>query len=465
MLVKTRKERYNVKRKRRIQMIEKEVVVKARKKNMKLYPIYRMLSYDIIFIYAIKFIFQVQVKNITPGNVLLATSIFALFMVFMQVPATILIDKLGYKKSALISNLSNIIYVALIMISNDLPMLLLAEFISAITFSIKNVADPCLLDMSIPQATKKRQIFSKLEGKGSSNYYYLNAITAIASGFMYAVNPYLPFACSMIVTGFACLLNLQFEEVEKDAVLEEIRLTGKDRVNQYIQELKEAFHFIFQSKRLRGLMIFGGVLWGFHCVISDYKTNLLQVIGANSQVIGIITAILYISSGIASRKQLTFHNRFKNKSLSVIAFSTGISAIVMGIVVVLGLPFYVALLIIIMVCIINYAGNGIFQVLNKRYLGNFTNENILPKIYSTDSFLTNILRAAIGIPCSLLLDTTSAASATIIVGVIFTILMIGILKYMKTRVGLQPEQYDKQETKYAFVQGETNDRKNEENER
>ena len=43
----------------------------------------------------------------------------------------------------------------------------------------------------------------------------------------------------------------------------------------------------------------------------------------------------------------------------------------------------------------------------------------------------------------------------IIMGVIFTILYILMGKYMKTRIGLKPEQYSKEETKYdEQIQGE-----------
>ncbi len=40
-----------------------EEITKARKQNMKIYSLYRAISCDIIFYYAIEFLFLTQVKN------------------------------------------------------------------------------------------------------------------------------------------------------------------------------------------------------------------------------------------------------------------------------------------------------------------------------------------------------------------------------------------------------------------
>ena len=45
--------------------------VKKRKQNMKIYSLYRMLSADHIFFYAIDFIFLTQIKNISAADIVL----------------------------------------------------------------------------------------------------------------------------------------------------------------------------------------------------------------------------------------------------------------------------------------------------------------------------------------------------------------------------------------------------------
>lgn len=417
---------------------EKELA-KIRKKNMKLYSIYRMLSIDVVFMYAIKFIFLTQVRNINASDIILSTSMFALFMAIFQIPATIIVNKLGYIKSAFLANVSNVIYIILIIFSRNLIWLLIAEFISTITFSIKEISDPSLLDISIPKTNKKREIFSKIEGKGTSYYFYLDAITSVLSGFLYAINPYIPFICSALFATMACFLGLQFEDIEpKDKDSENMSNNFNDEIRDLIKSLK----IIVKSKRLRALILYSGLIWGFHCVFADYKINILSDLGASSTTIGIIAAVLGITSGIAAKKQQIVHNKFRNKSLTVIGLLSSISVLITGLIVLLKLPNFILIVIVIVCSMSTYASRSIYDVLIRRYLGNFASKELLPKIYSANSFGKNLIRAIIGIVGSIIIGIFSEAYvATIIMGSVFVILMIMVLIYMKSRVGLNPEKY------------------------
>jgi len=60
----------------------------------------------------------------------------------------------------------------------------------------------------------------------------------------------------------------------------------------------------------------------------------------------------------------------------------------------------------------------------------------------------SISSAIVGVFASFLLDRMSTAYCMIIFGIVFTILTILTMSYMKTRVGLKPEEYSKEERKY-----------------
>lgn len=417
-----------------MEKINEKELAKLRKKNMKLYSIYRMFSIDVVFMYAIKFIFLTQVKEINASDVILSTSMYALFVVFFQIPATIIVNKLGYIKSAFISNILNVIYIIMIMLSTNLVWLLIAEFISCIVYSIKEIADPSLLDMSIPKTNNKREIFSKIEGRGSSNYFYLDAITAILSGFLYGVNPYIPFICSAICVITSCFLSLKFEEID-------VKNKDKDynisQLRDDIIDLKKSFSIVIGSKRLRALILYSGIIWGFHCIFADYKTNLLTDLNVSSQLIGIIVAILGIVSGIAAKRQQKIHQKYRNKSLTVLGIFSAFPMLISGLIIIFTLPVYISVGIIIFCSMSNYASRAIYDVLIKRYLGNFADKDLLPKIYSVHSLGKNLLRAIIGISGAFVIGVTSATYiAVIIMGSIFCVLMFAVVIYMKSRVGL-----------------------------
>ena len=108
----------------------------------------------------------------------------------------------------------------------------------------------------------------------------------------------------------------------------------------------------------------------------------------------------------------------------------------------------VFILLIVVTYMIRYSFQGMYYPLTERYLRNFSNEKIDTKIFTAKNFLKSILSAVIGIMGSFLLDRMSTAYCMIILGIVFTVLTILTLTYMKTRVGLKPEEYSKEERKY-----------------
>ena len=142
------------------------------------------------------------------------------------------------------------------------------------------------------------------------------------------------------------------------------------------------------------------------------------------------------------------HKMFKNNSLSVLAFTTAIMIWLSGII---GnsnlLPNSIMILVTIFYIILN-ANKGIFGVLMTRYLSNFTNSNILPKIYSVNSISRNFFRMIIGFLGSYILSITNTANSLILTGIIFIIVVLSLISYMKTRTGLKPEEYQKDDIEF-----------------
>ena len=84
-------------------------------------------------------------------------------------------------------------------------------------------------------------------------------------------------------------------------------------------------------------------------------------------------------------------------------------------------------------------------VLVSRYLGNFSSEKILTQIYAANAMVKNLLRAIIGFLGSYLLDITNTANSMVIVGLFLLVVSISLIGYMKTRLGLKPEEYGEDE--------------------
>ena len=191
----------------------------------------------------------------------------------------------------------------------------------------------------------------------------------------------------------ACIIILQFEELSPNHKKSE---NEENIIKDYISDLKISFKFIIQSRRLRYLLLYSGLFWGLRCLVVSYKDSILVEIGTSAIIIGIVSALLEISAAIAAKKQGKFHKKFRNKSLTYIAMSFALCTIFSGLIVVFKAPFILELSIIVLSFIIISADNVMSGILVNRYLANFSNPDILLKIYSVNAISRNILRFTFG---------------------------------------------------------------------
>ena len=409
--------------------------VKVRKHNLRVYPKYLMLGYDLLFFYGIRVMFLLDVKGITESQILLAATVYALSMIVMQVPATLLASKIGYKNTAIAGNIFNIIWAILMITFDGFAGLALSQFISGVAFALKFVSEPNLLSTSIPQAPtyQRNEIFSRLDKKGFSRYCIFSAISTIISGFLYNINPYIPIFMCLICVIAATAISFNFNDIQE--------VESKESFKDYIKDLKKGYKFITKSKRLRALLIMTGAVWGIIVLLDSYQLTLLQDIGATSVQVGFIFAMFELTRGLFSNTALDFNKKFKNKSLTNILLTFAIGFILAGIIAMSQLPFYTKLVIIVVILLIMGAANAIDQILAKKYVNNFASTKILPAIYSSKSICDNIFRTIITLLGSAIVGIYNIDIAMIVMGIFILILTLVLTVYSKDKLGLKPEKY------------------------
>jgi len=418
-------------------MSSKEEVQTMRKVNMKIFPTYKMLAWDYLFYYTIDFLFLTQVKNISAADVVFTGTFYSLFNIIMQIPANIIVEFLGRKNSLILGNILNCFYIVIIMLSRNLGDLIFAQFISAVAFSIKNIAEPSLLNESIPPSKYKSNIYSKISAKGASGYYLFNAISKIVAGFLFAINGYLPIICSLVILIIGAILSIGF--------IEPVKRKNKN-VNEILEkkqmkDMKEGFAYILKSERLKALILCAALISTLLTICSSYHVSLLEELNLSSVIIGIIAAIGSYMSSQASKKQEVFHNKLRNKSLITIAILLSISCLIAGICGIKAEEYVILIAIIILTNLIYNFCNGMYYTIIDKYLRNFSNKEIDTKIFAIKNLFVNIVRVLGGLCASFLLGKMLTTYCMIIVGIVFTILYILMGKYMKVRIGLKPEEY------------------------
>ncbi|MCX4302597.1 MAG: MFS transporter [Clostridia bacterium] len=423
--------------------------VQMRKRNMKLFPIYKKLAWDYLFYYSIDFLFLTQIKNISAANVVLANSIKYLFGIFIQIPANIIVEFLGRRNSIILGNILNCFYILMFMMTGNLFDLILAKFISSLAVSIKDIAEPGLLNASIPPSKYKSNIFAKINARGASGFYILSAISKIIGGFLFEINGYIPMILCLITLIFVSIVSMLYiEPIKKSSS----KSNASMQIKKQMKDIQEGFQFILKSERLKALILSASLIASFLSIMASYRTSLLQDIGTPAYIISFAAAAFSASSAIGAKRQKEFNDRFKNKSIIVVALMTSISAIIAGI---LGLKkeqSHVLTIIIVLLFLIAKFAHGVFHTIMDRYFRNFTNKEIDTKIFAVKNLFVNIVSATMGIMASFLLNKMSTAYCMLVLGTIFTIMYLLMSKYMKARVGLKPEEYSKFERKYDELQ-------------
>lgn len=418
--------------------------IQDKKLNAKLFPIYKMISWDLLFYYSIIYLFLTQAKGFSASEVLLGESFFTAACLLLQIPVGLLVDKFGKKNSLVFANICMCVFITILLFVNNYKMLLLAYFIDAIGYVIKGVCETNILYDSLPKGERRGTLYSNIDGAGAARYYIIDAITSLIAGFTFAINPYIPIIFCLITNILSTILSTRFRHTQE--LREE---NSKESVKIYFGELKEAIKFTFNSKRILCLMIFFGLMSGLTYNLSTYRSNILNTINIPAQYFGVIFAIIQIIAGICSRGQSWLHKRFKNKTLSLLGIPYVASCFIIGCLVE-SFGENVSK-IVISLFILQGAIKGAYNVVIYRYLNNFTNRKIRVKLATIRNMFFNTTAIFISLLGSVLLRVTTPGNTFLIVGGICTICMILLLDYMRGKVGLKPEKYNKEDLKYSSI--------------
>lgn len=412
---------------------------KAKQINANLYTRYKMLSWDLLFYYAIIFLFFTQTKGISAADVLLAESFYPIFKIIFLVPATILIDSIGKRKSLIIGNSFIFLAILAYMIGFNFAFIVIGELLSAIGFIIKGICESNMIYDSLEKDEKRGAKFAKIEGKGTSYYYYIDAISSVIAGFLFSINGYIPMSLCLIGTIISVYLSTKFKDIDEKQKI------NKNKVYKECKDLFNSFKLFGKSPRLKNLIFFGALISAIILSLTMLRSSIMQEIGIPSEYFGVIFAILGLISGVAAKNENRFHKKFRNRALASLAIPLVFSCVFLGIICSANIGYEVNVIVVLIVFLIQYIARGPFYPLIKQYLNNFTTTSLRTKISSSFNLLENILRFLITFLASNLLRVTNTATTFTILGCILTIIVVLMLDNMRKKVGLKPEQYSEKD--------------------
>lgn len=417
---------------------------KKRRNNAMLYPIYKAFSWDLLCYYSIEYLFLTITKGVSPSEVLLITAIYVFAKLLFEIPAVILSEYIGKRKSLIIGNLSIFLGIILLISSSNFWMICIYEILAAIGYDIKAICDGNLLYDSV--ATKGGDgLYTKLESKGSTAYYVIDAALSLTAGYLFVINNYIP----MIICASCLLISLILS-----IKLEEININKKKKaVSTFIKEYKRdiiaSFNFIRKSNRMRSFVIFGSIFYSLIKIMDTYKSNLLTELNVGAEQFSAIIASLSLIAAISSAYSQKLQDKLKNKMLTFISLTYILSWIIIAVV---SINFYntIALPIVLILYIINKIDIAQWYIVKEKYLRNFTREKTRPKITFAFELISCLSAVFLSLICSQILEKLGIKNAILLVSLASLAILIVILDYMRKRFGLRPKEYRKEDIKFTY---------------
>ena len=275
----------------------------------------------------------------------------------------------------------------------------------------------------------------------------MDGIASLTAGYLFVINNYLPLIISLGFIVISTILSFGFKDVYEVNKVTIKNWGFKNTLREYGNDLKSSFRFILKSKRIKAYILFQIVLYSLISIIDIYHSDLLTDIGIPEEQFSMIFAILTLIGGISLSLKKPIEKKFKNRTLSFLSLVYIVACIFIGIVSSIYTDKSI-IPIILIIYAIQKVCTSIWYILEYKYLKNFTTESMRNKLTFTYEFIGGIAASISSILGGLLLEKASVENSFLIVGLISLVSMLIVLNYMKTRFGLKPEEYKKEDIEF-----------------
>ena len=427
-----------------MELEKRKKVKEAKRRNARLYPIYKMFSWDLLFFYSVEFLFYTITKGLTASEVLAVFGLYVVFKVIMNVPAIMICDRIGKRKSMFLGNLLVVFGMVILIVLPGVMSVILCNLISALGWMMKSISDSNLLYDSV--ATHGGDgLYTKLDAKGGAFYYLLDGIASLMAGYLFVIDNYLPMYICLTLCVIATILSLFFKEVYPTQK-EEKKSLGKF-VREYKNDLKVAMKFILKSRRMKSYILFGAIFYGMISIFDTYKGDLLTDMGVPEEQYSMIFAILTLIGGLSINLIRTLEKKFKNRILTFLSLTYIGSFVIVGVLVTNFSGRLLLPIILFMYCL-SRVTNSIWYILEYKYLKNFTTPEMRNKITFAYELINGIVASIMAVLGGLVLKIIEIQDAVLVVSLASLVVIILILDYMRTRFGLKPEEYKKEDIEF-----------------
>jgi len=231
-------------------------------------------------------------------------SVLILTLVLTEIPTGAIADLIGKKVTLIFSFFLMSACNFLMAFSPNFAFLLISVFIGGIGMSLYSGTIDALVFDSLKEEQKESR-YSKVLGNMVTLQYLMMAATSSVGGFMYAIQPRLPF----IASGAFYFLGFTLAFLLKEPSIDTERFSLKS----FIRQNKRGFSQLFSRSNVRKATILLLTVGAFAIIADEVLNDILAVeFGFNSKQLGIFIAVVSLISAGISQLAPKIIKRFKN---------------------------------------------------------------------------------------------------------------------------------------------------------
>lgn len=295
--------------------------LKANKRKALLFSIYRGLTADWFFIYAIDSLFYSDVKMMSFSQISLIATIASLSYILICLPTVRLARKIGTMRSTQLATAMFLIS-ALMMIFNPL-VIFLSQPVFMFGVALKNASDPKILKDNLKMYGLSED-YPKYAGISKFVWTFVNAISTLLSGFMYDAWPYSPIVASCIVLTIMFVLSF-FVKNEKEIFKRQNNMPAHNVKLEKFEIIK-----LFKYRTTWLLLAFSMIVFGFIAAGMDIAKLPLQELNFSTVTITTLCLIAYLVRAFVAFGFGYIYKKLRFNSIYIVISLCTVGILMMG---------------------------------------------------------------------------------------------------------------------------------------
>lgn len=318
-------------------------------KTIKLFWIYRALSYDLIFYYTIATLFYTTIKGSTLSQVMLVHSFAAIFTFIFLIPAHFLIKKIGNTLSIRIGTFLWILYLTLTIFLQNVYAIFVIEAICSMGTVLKILSDSNIIVNTLELHGESKR-YVDIESKSITTYFVLDCIAALLAGYLFKVNGYLPMILCLISVIISFVISFFIKD--ETEIYSGLKYKGRQQTKQSDENSNGGIKSLVKNKNIIKFLIYVITFYGL-IMSAGYMQNIgLVDIKFSSVTIGYIAVGAKIINALSSLIYDKIHTKIKNYFPIITSFIFLLTTLTIGLIYTFlpnSIPKFIALICMLLV--------------------------------------------------------------------------------------------------------------------